>query len=106
MPRFFSRGFQYTAVLGVAASLCLANSAFALFPPPFFYPTGVSAGNVPPPPPPPPPPPTNDVPPPPPPPCHGPMPNASTPEPATMISGLLGVTMLGGYALRRRRKQN
>lgn len=92
------------AVLGLAASLGLAGSAFALFPPPFYYPP-VVPHNVPTPPI--PPPPTPNI---PPPPdtccCHVP-PNVNvhtTPEPATMISVLVGGSMLGGYALRRRKK--
>jgi hypothetical protein len=102
MTRSLTRGFQFMAVLGLAASLGLASSAYALFPPPFYYPPVVPKVV---PAPPAPPPPVIDIPPPPSPPCHGPMPHVTTtPEPATMVSALVGASMLGGYVLRRRRK--
>ena len=104
MPRSFTRGFRYMAVLGLVASLSLAGSAYALFPPPFYYPP-VQPHNVPAPPV--PPPPAIDIPPPPSMPCGCVPPNVvpkTTPEPATMISLIVGASIAGGYALRRRQK--
>ncbi len=103
MQRF---GCAMTAIV----ALLSAASAQAFFPPP--VPVGVSGGEIPPNPP----PPTPTVPtlppdvfkPPPssPPPIEKPPPVIThhTPEPATMISALVGVAIFGGYALRRRMK--
>src|SRR5260221_6468753 len=101
MSRMLTREFLRVAALGLVASLCLAGSAHALFPPPYFYPTGGVVGVPDPPPPPPVPPPET------PPPCEcccctPPTHASSTPEPTTMISALVGPALLGGYAKRRR----
>jgi hypothetical protein len=87
----------------------LLNTSVAFFPKPH-----PSPPPPPPPPPPPvpppapaPPPPPPPAPPPPPPPPPGPPPPPppnNSPEPATLISGLVGLGVAGLYALRRRRK--
>jgi hypothetical protein len=88
--------------VAVVLTLSVAGPAHALFPPPFFFPPVVDQG-IPDPPTPP------DLPPdpsqPPPCDCNCPPHIASTPEPATLISGLVGLTMFGGYALRRRNRK-
>jgi hypothetical protein len=93
------RCFTRWIAAAIILSLGLAGSAHALFPPPFFNPTGV--GGV-----------TTDPPPdpfvPPPPPCTCPPPGghvAGTPEPATLISGVFGLSILAGYGIRRRIKK-
>jgi PEP-CTERM motif-containing protein len=98
------------AALGLVAGLCLSGSAYALFPPPFYFPPVTNNGNPDPELPPPPPPPVIDLPPPPtePEPCGCPCPPVhthATPEPTTIVSGLVGMTMLGGYVLRRKRQK-
>src|SRR5262245_41213963 len=94
------------ALLVIAFGLFATTEAKGFFPPP---PTGVSGGEVPPAPPPviPLPPPDPFVPPPPPvvPPAPARPPVArQTPEPATVVSGLIGLSVFGGYILRRRCK--
>lgn len=102
----FFRGFRRTAALGLAAALMLSAPALAMFPPPFYNPPPVRVNGDPEPEiPNTPPPPTTDVPPPPDTPCtcdcvH----THSTPEPTTIVSALLGASVLAGYALRRRAK--
>ena len=94
-------------------ALLAAPQAQAFFPPP---PTGVAGGEVPPVPPPPPPnipdPPSDPFTPPPneppatPPPCSCACISVhTTPEPATLVSGLVGLSLLGGYVVRRRLKK-
>ena len=94
--------FGLTATIGIVVAIIVASGAQAFFPPP--TPTGVSSGEVTPPPPdpfkpPPSPPPTCcpcD--------CSPPVHTQRTPEPATLITALAGITILGGYAARRARK--
>jgi hypothetical protein len=96
--------FGIGLVAAMLVTLGAAGSAHALFPPPFFYPTEPAGEPTPPDPPcvPDPftPPPCGN--PCPPPPCGGGTGVATTPEPATMISGVIGLSMLAGFALRRR----
>lgn len=99
------RRFGIGTLAAIVLSFGVAGYAHALFPPPFFYPPTGVAGQ----PDPPEPPPVSDpgTPPPcecpcPPPPCGGGTGVATTPEPATMISGVIGLSMLAGFALRRR----
>src|SRR5262245_59116675 len=101
LPYF--RGLRRTAALGLAAALMLSAPALAMFPPPFYNPPPVRVNGDPEPQIPDlPPPPTNDSPPPPCTPCECTHTN-STPEPTTIVSALLGATVLGGYALRRKK---
>lgn len=101
-----SRCFAVT-ILALVVALGANSSAYALFPPPFFYPPVVDQGNPDPPTPPTTPDPFQ------PPPCDccchpsscPPPVVASTPEPATLISGAVGLAMIGGYALRRRNRK-
>jgi hypothetical protein len=100
-----SRWFLGSAILGTALGLAFAGECRAFFPPPA---TGVSSGEVTPPAPPPVPlpPPDPFVP-----PVHTPptvpptQPPAvhRTPEPATLISAFVGLSVLGGYMLRKRK---
>jgi len=100
------RGFRRTVALGLAAALGLCASAFAMFPPPFYNPPPVRVNGDPEPEIPSTPPPVTQAPPPVDPPCHCDCTGhtQSTPEPTTIVSGLLGATMVAGYALRRRKK--
>lgn len=87
-----------TLLLGLAAA-----PAYALFPPPFFYPPGNIEGGPDPDPIVPLPPPTID--PPTDPPCECVCPPGrpnNVPEPATLVSGLMGAAALAGVAWRRR----
>lgn len=97
MNRRAARAFA----LGVLAIALSAAPASALIPVPFFPPTGNTTGDPDPPEPPeepidcePPPPsdcPPGDV-------------NA-TPEPGTIVSALVGASLLGGYVMRRNRRK-
>ncbi len=93
-------------VIGVATlSLGMSGSANALFPPPFYYPPTTTTGEVVPPDP-----PTIPDPQTPPPcecccPCGGGTGVATTPEPATMISGMIGLSMAAIVAIRRRKQK-
>jgi hypothetical protein len=100
-----SRGFRRTATLALATALSLGAPALAMFPPPFYNPPPVRVNGDPSPEIPVLPPPSTNVPPPPDPcSCGCPTHTQSTPEPTTIISSLLGATMLAGYALRRSKK--
>jgi MYXO-CTERM domain-containing protein len=92
--------FGIGLVAAMVVTLGVASSAQALFPPPFYYPTEPAGEVTPPDPPCVPPPPCGS--PCPPPPCGGGTGVATTPEPATMISGVIGLSVLAGFALRRR----
>lgn len=92
------------AVAAAALTLGMSGTAHALFPPPFYYPASTAGETVPPDPP--------TVPDPfvPPPceccctptPCGGGTGVATTPEPTTMISSAIGLTVLAGFVWRRR----
>ncbi len=94
--------FGEAATIGIAVALIGAPAAQAFFPPP--TPTGVSSGEIPPTIPPVPPITFPPVTPPPTEPPVTPPVVKSTPEPTTLISALAGLTLLGGYAIRRRIK--
>jgi PEP-CTERM motif len=79
----------------------LTNSEVSPPPPPPVPPTNSSTPPPPPPPPPPSPPPNS----PPPPPNSPPPPPHNTPEPATLVSALLGAGVCGLLALRRRNRK-
>ena len=111
MKSRITRRFRMVAMAGILTAICVTTAAQAFFPPPP-PPTGVSGGEVPPPANPPPvvvpqPPPDPFIPPPPttPPPdtCTGPpVTPQNTPEPASLVMGLVGLMVAGGYAARRR----
>ena len=106
--------FRGIALAGILIMICSTTAGQAFFPPPPSIPPAVSGADIPPlvtptPPSIPPPPPDVFVPPTPvaPPPtcvCAPPVTTQSTPEPASFVMGLIGLTVAGGYALRRRRK--
>lgn len=106
MKRTIYRAFGLAAVLSTLALGLTAAPAYALFPPPFFYPPGGIEGGPDPDPIIPLPPPTVD--PPTDPPCQCVYPPGrpnNVPEPATVVSGLMGAAALAGVAWRRRRGQ-
>lgn len=109
MIRSSSR-FTRWAALAMLAAVGVASSAHALFPPPFYYPPVIITGD------PDPEPPTPDLPPdpftpPPDVPCTPPPHDCdcttvrNTPEPTTMISGILGASLLGVVAWRRKNRK-
>lgn len=104
MPLTFFRGFRRTAALGLVAALGLSANAYALFPPPFYNPPPVKQQGDPEPEPPDMPPPPNDTPPDTPCECQHCTTTNNTPEPTTIVSAVLGASVIGGMALRRRKK--
>ncbi len=102
MKRTYFQTLSVAALMGVMSLWLAAAPAYALFPPPFFYPNGGITGDpdpiVPVPPPtvdPPIDPPCNCV-------CPPSRPN-NVPEPTTLVSGMIGAAALAGMAWRRRR---
>ena len=111
MFRSSSRRFVRWTAAAVLLGLTAASSAQALFPPPFYYPPVVITGD------PDPEPPTPDLPPdpftpPPETPCSPCSPCScdcttvrNTPEPATLVSGIVGLSLIGAAAWRRRNRK-